>query len=140
MKSFIVAMLLLAPQAHAQKKTDEGAIPYPEEEDQDDRNRRELPKKSEESPRIREETQVEEMEREQSMAHLDDPSIGLSLEMHVGVMLLDSTRGAPVDVQAMGGIRFTWEWSRTLFSDEFLREFFLVDVTWSRTQNTYGTS
>ena len=141
MRALFLALLLTAPFAHAQKKgSDEGAIPYPEDESQDERNRRELPKKSDASPNIREETDVESQDREKSMAHLDDPSIGLGLEMLIGAMLLDSTRGTPVDIQLMGGIRFTWEWSRTLFSDEFLREYFFADVTWSRTQNTYGTA
>ncbi len=137
MKFLILSLVLAASRARAQ--SDEGAIPYSDEESQDERNRRELPGKSGKSTDVREETDVETQEREQSLADVDDPSKGLSLEFIGGVLLLDSSRGAGFESKPMGGLRFTWEWSRTLFSDELFRELFFVDVAWSHAASTEGT-
>lgn len=136
MKILFVA-LLVAAVAHAQ--SDEGAIPYSDEVKQDERNRRELSKSSEGSSTLREETEVESIEREESLAAIDDPSIGLSGELILGVLLLDSSRGAGFEPKAMSGLRFTWEWSRTFFSDELFRELAFVDVSWSHAASTDGT-
>ncbi len=139
MRPLLLALLLLAPLARAQ--SDEGAIPYSDDEAQDERNRRELPNKSDSpSSGPRDETEVEAQEREQSLAAIDDPSIGLSLEFLGGVMLLDSSRGGLFDPKGMAGLRFTWEWSRTVFSNEFAREASFVDVTWSHAANGEGTT
>lgn len=137
MKALFAALLLAAPLAHAQK--DEGAIPYSDDESQDERNRRELPKNSDASPNVRDETDVETRDREESLAAIDDPSIGLSLELIGGVLLLDSARGAQFEPKGMAGVRFTWEWARTLFSDEFFRELSFVDVSWSHAATGEGT-
>ena len=58
-RALFLFLLLAAPLAHAQKGGDDAAIPYPEDEADDERNRRELPKKSDASPNVREETDVE---------------------------------------------------------------------------------
>lgn len=137
MKPFLFALLLAAPLARAQ--SDDGAIPYSDEESQDERNRRELPGKSDASPNRREDTQVETDEREESLAAIDDPSIGISLELLAGVLLVDSSRGAFFEPAPMYGVRFSWEWSRTVFSDEFLRELFFVDVTVFHAETGEGT-
>jgi hypothetical protein len=138
MKLFLLALLLAAPLARAQK--DEGAIPYSDEESEDERNRRELPGKSDPSSRPRDETQVESDEREQSLAAIDDPSIGISLEGIFGVMLLDSSRGAGFETTPMFGLRLTWEWTRTVFSDELFRELSFVDIAWSHAEGGEGTN
>jgi len=138
MKPFCCVLLfLLAPVAHAQ--SDEGAIPYSDDVEQDERNRRELPGQSDATPDLREETEVESLERSESLAAIDDPSIGLSLELIAGVLLLDSARGATFEPKGMAGLRFTWEWSRTLFSDELFRELLFVDVSWSHAAASEGT-
>ncbi|MBS1153574.1 MAG: hypothetical protein H6Q89_5272 [Myxococcaceae bacterium] len=138
MRLLFFALLLTASAARAQ--SDEGAIPYSDDAEQDERNRRELPKSSDASPNIREETEVESLERGESLAAIDDPSIGLSLELIAGVLLLDSSRGATFEPKGMAGLRFTWEWSRTVFSDELLRELFFVDVAWSHAASSEGTN
>lgn len=139
MRPLLLAVLLAAPLARAQ--SDEGAIPYSDDTAEDERNRRELPNKSDsKATGPRDETEVEEREREQSLAAIDDPSIGLSLEFVGGVMLLDSSRGALFEPKPMGGLRFTWEWTRTVFSSELARELSFVDITWSHAANGEGTT
>ncbi len=137
MRVFCV-VLLAASVAHAQK--DEGAIPYSDDHSQDDRDRRELPKGSESSTDQREETEVESKDRGRSLAAIDDPSIGLSLELVGGVLLLDSSRGALFEPKGMAGVRFTWELSRTFFSDEWFRELLFVDLTWTHAAAGEGTT
>lgn len=132
-----LSALLLAPLASAQ--SDDQAIPYSDDGNDDDRNRRELPNKSDSSPTVREETEVEERDRAESLAHIDDPSIGIGAEIVVGGTLIDSARGALFDGQATGGFRVTWEWSRTVFSDELFRELSFVDVTWFHAGTSEGT-
>jgi hypothetical protein len=142
MRALFLALLLSAPLAQAQKKGgDDGAIPYPEDDSEDDRNRRDLPSKSDPTHRRRDETEDESLEREQSMANLDDPSVGVSFEVLAGLMLLEASRGTGVNPRATGGVRVTWEWARTLFSDEYLRENFFADLTYAGTNSTHdGTT
>src|SRR5690348_17142504 len=94
------AVLLLALPAFAAKGSrshanddDDKPIPYSDQEEDDD-NRRDLPKKSDATPYVREETEVEKKDREESLTHLDDPNVGIAIEAVAGVMLLDSARGA----------------------------------------------
>lgn len=145
MRNLLVVCLFLAASLAAaagrSKKDDDAPIPYDTEESDDDK-RRDLPKRSEEAPTLREETEVEQQDREISLASYDDPNIGLSGEVLLGAMLLESTRGAGGGVEpiGMGGLRFTWEWSRTLLSDEFWREVFFADVTWAMSQTGGGSN
>ncbi len=88
-------------------------------------------------PRIREEDEGEAL-GEASLAHRDDPNIGVSFEVLSGIMLLDSTRGVLADVRYMPGVRITWEWGR-LIPDEYLREMFFTDLTWQYTGSKDGT-
>lgn len=138
MRILILLLLLAAPLARAQ--ADDAPIPYSDDSTEDDRNRRELPKKSDSTPTVREETEVEQQERAESLANIDDPSIGLSVELIFGALLLDSARGALFEPQVNGGVRFTWEWTRTLFSDELFRELGFVDVSWSHSGTSEGTN
>jgi hypothetical protein len=87
---------------------------------------------------FREEDEAE-AKGEESLANLDDPNIGLSGELVLGLALVESPRGGGVDARFGGGLRFTWEFGR-LFSDEYLREMFFADVTWLFTGGKDGTS
>ncbi len=134
----LLALLVLLGPAAALAQADE-AIPYSDDENEDERNRRELPGKSDATPNLREETEVEATERSESLAAIDDPSIGLSAELLFGVLLMDSSKGAGFEPKPMAGLRFTWEWSRTVFSDELWRELFFADVSWSHAATSDGT-
>lgn len=125
MNALAVALMLLLPQAvHAQRRDDD-PIPYSGDDDE----RRELPRKSEPTRELPQETAVEEEDRRVSLTSQDDPNIGLSGELVQGVLLLESSRGAGVEPRYQLGVRFTWEFGR-LIPDEFLRELFFADVTW----------
>jgi hypothetical protein len=122
--------LALAPtSALAAGSPDDAPIPFSDEDKTNDAERRELPKRSEGSDSVREESEYEQQERERTMAGFDDPNIGLSIEGVVGMMLLDSSRGQLVETVPAWGVRFTWEWGR-LLSDETLRDALFADVTW----------
>lgn len=103
--------------------------PYEEEEKIEERNRRELPKRSEPAPIVRDETDIEKKDREETLAHLDDPNYGVSAEFLMGLMLLESSRGAGVEPRFQLGARLVWEFAR-LIPDEYLREAMFVDFTW----------
>lgn len=103
--------------------------PYEEEEKIEERNRRELPKRSEPTPIVRDETDIEKKDREETLAHLDDPNYGISAEFLMGLMLLESSRGAGVEPRFQLGARVVWEFAR-LIPDEYLREAMFVDFSW----------
>jgi hypothetical protein len=146
MRALLVFMLVvpLAAFAAGKKKvktqTDDTPAPYSEQSDEDDRNQRELPDKSEPTKERPEEQQVEQDDRMISLASQDDPNVGLSGELLLGTMLLESQRGSGVQPQFMIGLRFTWEWSRTLLTDEFWREVFFVDVAYFATRDDWSGS
>lgn len=125
MRTAALALLLLLPQAATAQKRDDDPIPYSDDDDE----RRSLPRKSEPTRELPEETAVEEEDRRVSLTSQDDPNIGLSLELVQGVLLLESSRGGGVDPRYQLGVRFTWEFGR-LIPDESLREMFFADVTW----------
>lgn len=133
-----VLMVLTAPialPAYAQSEED-APIPY---DDGSGDTEKVKPKKSKrDRERIREEDE-EEQEGEETLAHVDDPNIGVGGSFIAGGMLLESSRGAGVDPRFMYGVRFTWEWGR-LIPDEFLREMFFADVQWSYTASHDGTN
>lgn len=129
-RALLVMALVCSTAAFAQRKKEDAPIPYDDQSDDDDDRRRDLPKRSEGARERAEETEVEREDREKSLASEDDPNIGLSAEVLLGAMLLDSSRGQGVEPLFMGGLRFTWEWSRTLLFDELWREIFFADVTW----------
>ena len=130
--------LALAPAPALAGKNDDAPIPFPDE-DPGDENRRELPRRSDETPTVREESDYEQLEREKTMAGFDDPNIGLSGELVAGAMLLDSSRGQLVETRAAWGLRFTWEWGR-LLGDETLRDALFADVLWAYTGMRDGTT
>src|SRR5689334_20217724 len=104
--SLLLALVLAAQAFGAPKKKppgdqhDDDYVPYEEEEKLDDRNRRQLPKRSEPSSIVRDEADIEKKDREETLAHLDDPNYGLSAEFIAGVMLLESSRGVGVEPRA----------------------------------------
>ena len=130
MKRLLVMLMVVSTAAWAQRRKEDAPIPYDDQADDDDDRRRDLPSRSEEARERAEETQVERDDREVSLASDDDPNIGLSAEVVLGAVLLDSSRAQGVEPLFMGGIRITWEWARTFLTDEFWRELFFVDVTW----------
>jgi hypothetical protein len=126
-----------APRKPKVEEDDDKPIPYSEQEEDDDR-RRDLPRKSDATPSVREETEIEKKDREETLTHLDDPNIGLAVELVAGVMLLDASRGVVGEARFLGGARFTWEFAR-LIPDEFVREMFFLDVMYAYTEQTEGT-
>jgi opacity protein-like surface antigen len=139
MKRLLLALCLAAPfAALAQAKDDDAPIPY----DDDDVQQPTAPAVKKKARRVRDRIREEDEEAragEQTLAHLDDPSLGLSGEVLAGAMLFDSSRGALVDPRFMIGVRFTWEFGR-LIPDEYLREMFFADVTWQYAQTSDGTT
>lgn len=133
-----LATLASGPASAQRVNEDDAPIPYPEEEEPEDRGRRDLPRRSDETTVLREESDWEKSEREETLAGLDDPNIGLSGEVVAGLLLLESSRGALVDSRFAWGLRFTWEWGR-LLGDERLREALLADVNWSYCASREGT-
>ncbi|MFZ5470976.1 MAG: hypothetical protein ACOZIN_16230 [Myxococcota bacterium] len=122
-------LLFLFAATLAQAQDDDAPIPYPEEEEETATPRK-LPRRSEATADLREESEYEALEREESLAGVDDPNIGVGGEWVAGLMLLDSARGQGVESRFAYGLRFTWELGRVL-ADERLREALFADVTWS---------
>lgn len=139
-RAFVLSLLLAASFAEAQKKKnedpDDAPIPYSDEEDEDART---LPGRSRATPNIRDETDVEQQDREESLADYDDPNYGFAGEFVSGVMLLESSRGGGVEPRFNWGLRFCWEWSRTLGREELFRELFFADLQWFYTGMRDGT-
>jgi len=134
MKRLVLAVIFaLAAPAFAQSD-DDAPIPYDEGGD-------EIPQKKKRSKaraaEIREEDE-EEAQGEKPLSNLDDPNVGLGGDIMAGLSLPDSSRGALVP-RFVFGIRFTWEWGR-LFTDEFIRELFFMDITWTWTSIKDGTT
>lgn len=133
-----VLMLLsatVAMPAFAQSD-DDAPIPYDDGSGDDEKVKPKKSKKNRE--RIREEDE-EEKEGEDTLAHVDDPNIGVGGTFFAGVNLLESSRGGGVDPKFVYGVRFTWEWGR-LIPDEFLREMFFADVQWCYSAAHDGTN
>ncbi|MCP3145170.1 hypothetical protein [Pyxidicoccus xibeiensis] len=137
MKTWLVRCLLggliLSTPALAQ---DEDEDPYatPDEESSrssdDDYNR---PEPVDQTDEFRE---VSEQEGEdgdfQRMSGLDDPNLGVAVELIAGALLVDSSRGEFSDNLLGLGVRATWEFGRIL-DNEALREALWADLRW-----TYG--
>jgi len=74
----------------------------------------------------------------EALAREDDPTVGISFEVHGGVLWLDESKKGSAARFAIG-TRLTWEWSRTFWDDEYWRKVFFVDLTWNITQAKAGT-
>jgi hypothetical protein len=122
-----------ATAAFAKGSKDEEAIPYDDDEDEQD-NRpshpRDRPRRSEPTRVAPEETDIERDDRERSLAELDDPNTGIAGEVVAGAMLVDSSRGQFAEARLGAGARFTWEFGRVL-PGAFFREALFADVTYS---------
>jgi hypothetical protein len=141
-RALLLLSLIFCAEAFAQgqRLREEDPIPYPEDEEEEDRVERKLPRRSgERIPTRPYEAEPERREREVSLAGLDDPNYGLSAELIGGAMLLEASKGGGVEPRFCWGLRLNWEWGRQL-SDEFLREQLWADVTWSYAALRDGTA
>lgn len=132
----LAVLLVLSTAVQAQWGDDDDApIPYDDGPEVNDA----APKRgSRPRDRVREEDEDEEA-AEETLAHLDDPNIGVGGDLIAGVVLLDSSKGALVEPRFLFGVRFTWEFGR-LIPDEYLREMFFADVSWQYTAYSAGTA
>lgn len=138
MKRLLLAVTLLATTAAYAQSDDDAPIPYGDGEDSTvDKVTPKKAKKKRRAEEIREEDE-EEKEGEESMASVDDPNIGIGGDFMSGVGLLDSPK-AGVNARYYFGMRFTWEFGR-LIPDEYLREMFFTDVTWTYAASKDGTN
>ncbi len=126
-------LLLLSAPAFAQKEED-APIPYDDDQASDGRDTKPVEpggkKKKSKKQRRDDDFRVVEDEaaaREEKLAQVDDPNIGIGGEAFAGAMLFESSRGALVTPTFAFGFRVTWEFGR-LIPDEVLREMFFVDV------------
>lgn len=82
---------------------------------------------------------AEARERSRSLVGLDDPSAGVFVQLHGGLMLLDSPRGTWGEPRFGWGARFTWEFGRTLLSEAWWRDALFLDVGWTYSTLADGT-
>jgi hypothetical protein len=129
-----LAALLVAGAASAQEG--EGAIPYPEDEQEEAAPAR--PRRSRVVDDDLRQSVEDDEERARPMAPQDDPALGLAGELVGGVMLLDSSRAA-LDALPAFGVRFTWELGRTL-EDTLLHEALFLDLGWLWSGQRQGTT
>ncbi len=112
-------------------------IPYP---DEDQGSLRQLPRRSDAPSRLGMETEVEQQDRQTSLAHLDDPNVGWATELLLGAMMVESSRGTWVESRLGFGGRITWEIGRAFATDEFWREALFADLTYAYAQLRDGTA
>jgi hypothetical protein len=134
--------------AQGRGSREDEAIPYDDDEDEEytrPSRPRERPRRSEPTRIAPVETDIEQEDRERSLAELDDPNTGIAGELVAGAMLVDSSRGNWAEARFGGGVRFTWEFGRAL-PGAFFREALFADATYSYlgmrdgTQVVYGDS
>jgi hypothetical protein len=136
----LLAVTLAASMAAYAQSDDDAPIPYGDGDEASGDTEKVKPRKSKKKRRaeeIREEDE-EEKEGEESLASIDDPNIGIGGDILMGVALLDSAK-AGLDPRYFFGVRFTWEFGR-LIPDEYLREMFFMDVTWTYAATKEGTA
>ncbi|NTX01544.1 hypothetical protein HUA74_20660 [Myxococcus sp. CA051A] len=136
----LVGGLLVAPPAFAQDDDDPYAYPEDEpgpsqeqieEEEAAERRRRNVDQADE----FRNASEQEGEEGDfKELAGLDDPNLGVGVELLAGALLLESPRGRFADTVLGLGVRTTWEFGRT-FDLEPFRENLWADLRW-----TYGNS
>lgn len=136
MTRHLLLFTLLLPLHALAQASDDAPIPYEDDDDTATTVRQKQHKRPRDQ--LREEDE-DAKEGEHTLAHLDDPNVGLSIEGLAGAMLFESARGALIDPRFMGGARFTWEYGR-LIPDEYLREIFFADVTWQYAATQDGTT
>lgn len=137
-RTLLAVTLAASMGAYAQSDDDDAPLPYGDgDEASGEQVRPRKAKKRRRAEEIREEDE-EEKEGEESLASLDDPNIGIGGDFLMGVALLDSAK-AGVDPRYFIGARFSWEFGR-LIPDEYLREMFFMDVTWTYASTREGTA
>lgn len=136
MRRALLMMLFVLPAVAFAQDEDE-AIPYPDDEETQD-DRRPLPRRSEETYTPREETEEELDEREEPLAGVDDPNLGLAGEFVGGLLFADASSGAFPTPRFAWGLRFTWEAGRTLGAEQ-LKESLFADLNWLYGANRTGT-
>lgn len=135
----LVAFALTASNARAQE--DDAPIPYTDQESPpptDDQGLRELPRHSDSSGDLREESELEE-QGDQLLYRLDDPNLGVGGSFLGGALLLDSAAARGVEARFAWGLRFTWEFGRLIPQDPF-HEALFADVSWMYGAYHDGTS
>jgi hypothetical protein len=138
MRTLVALCLVVSMSGFAQD--DDAPIPYGEGEDDSAQSGSVKPRKAKKKRRAEEIREEDEEEKagEESMAAVDDPNIGVGGEILSGVALLDASKFG-VDPRYYFGVRFTWEFGR-LIPDEYLREMFFADVTWTYAASKDGTT
>jgi len=132
MKTFIAAIALVSGVAFAQRN--DAPIPFENETPSAPLPRHQKPA---DTDNFSDYVQHEESSFK-TLAHEDDPTTGISLDLHLGyIELAESKKGSSGRFTL--GLRGTWEWSRAFFDDEYWRKVFFVDLTWNITMATAGT-
>ena len=132
----LLAVVLLSSMVASAQSDDDAPIPYGDGESTTDQVTPRKKKKRRVED-VREEDQ-EAKEGEESLASVDDPNVGVGADILMGVALLDASKFG-VDPRYFFGARFTWEFGR-LIPDEYLREMFFLDVTWTYAATKEGTN
>jgi len=94
---------------------------------------------SDPDPHGREETPVEQHDREVSLARFDDPAKGLGAELLGGALLIDSAKGAGSDRHLGFGVRLTWDFGR-MMADDTLHNGLFLDLVWLHGSAQAGTT
>ncbi|RKG57453.1 hypothetical protein D7X30_18205 [Corallococcus sp. AB011P] len=140
LKACLAGSLLFTPVAFAQSADDDDPYAYPEQEaeraqekaqkdddDAYDRRRRLV----DETDEFREASERENDDGFESMARLDDPSLGVAVELVGGLLMVDSARGDFSDNRPALGVRATYEFGRALKTEnETWRQGFIADLRW----------
>ena len=135
---FLLVCVAVAAPSFAQSD-DDAPIPYGGDDSSNDGDDQKPRKKK--KRRRADETREEDEEAEaaeDTLAHLDDPNVGIGFDFMSGVALLESSKFG-VDPRYYMGARFTWEVGR-LIPDEFAREMLFVDVLWTYAASKEGTN
>ncbi len=134
----LTAVFLLVSMTSFAQSDDDAPIPYDDASGSDDAAKvRPRKGKKRHVEEVREEDE-EQKAGEETMAAVDDPNVGVGFDLMSGVALLDSSKFG-VDPRYYFGARFTWEFGR-LIPDEYLREMFFMDVTWTYAASKEGTT
>ncbi|MHA7629762.1 hypothetical protein [Corallococcus sp. M7] len=140
LKACLAGSLLFTPVAFAQSADDDDPYAYPEEEadraqekarkeddDAYERRRRLV----DETDEFREAAEATNDDGFRGMSRLDDPNLGVAVELTGGLLMIDSARGDFSDNKPGLGVRATWEFGRTFFTENAtLREALFADLRW----------
>ncbi|RKH11852.1 hypothetical protein D7X74_24780 [Corallococcus sp. CA047B] len=147
LKACLAGGLLLAAPALAQSDEDD-PYAYPEDDaarasdkaqkDDDDAYERRR-KLVDETDEFREAAERENDDGFEKLSRLDDPNLGVAVELGAGVLLVDSARGDFSDNRPAMGVRATWEFGRSL-DNEPLREALFADLRWLYGSLSDGTN